>query len=102
MAQKEYVPKIEYIKTNRNHEAILIDNKYIFNFSRIQANQSKIYRCSYYKKSTKCTTFIKIKLDQIMEKYESNHNHNIKETAGVKARAKSEIKDKLANLKKSF
>lgn len=62
MVQKEYDPKIEYIKTNRNHEAILIDNKYIFNFSRIKANQSKLYRCSYYKKSAKCSIFLKIKL----------------------------------------
>ena len=53
MAQKEYDPKIEYIKTNRNHEAILIDNKYIFNFNRIQANQIILYRCSYYKKNRK-------------------------------------------------
>ena len=53
MTQKEYDPKIEYIKTNRNHEAILIDNKYIFNFNRIQANQIIFYRCSYYNKNRK-------------------------------------------------
>lgn len=97
MAQKEYNPKIEYIKTNRNHEAILIDNKYIFNFNRIQ---------EYYigahiiKKIAKCSALIKIKLE--IEKYQSNHYHNIKETAGANARAKSEIKDKIANLKNPF
>ena len=53
MAQKEYDPKIEYIKTNRNHEAVLIDDKYIFNFNRIQANQTILYGCSYYKKNRK-------------------------------------------------
>lgn len=97
MAQKEYDPKIEYIKTNRNHEAILIDNKYIFNFNRIQ---------EYYigahiiKKIAKYSALIKIKLE--IEKYQSNHYHNIKETAGANARAKSEIKDKIANLKNPF
>lgn len=97
MAQKEYNPKIEYIKTNRNHEAILIDNKYIFNFNRIQ---------EYYigahiiKKIAKYSALIKIKLE--IEKYQSNHYHNIKETAGANARAKSEIKDKIANLKNPF
>ena len=100
MAQKEYNPKIEYIKTNRNHEAILIDNKYIFNFNRIQDNQTILYRCSYYKKIAKCSALIKIKLE--IEKYQSNHYHNIKETAGANARAKSEIKDKIANLKNPF
>ena len=97
MTQKEYDPKIEYIKTNRNHEAILIDNKYIFNFNRIQ---------EYYigahiiKKIAKYSALIKIKLE--IEKYQSNHYHNIKETAGANARAKSEIKDKIANLKNPF
>ena len=47
MAQIDQEPKIEYIKSNRNKEALLIDDKYIFNFIRIQKNKSKLYRCSY-------------------------------------------------------
>ena len=43
------------------------------------------------KKIAKCSALIKIKLE--IEKYQSNHYHNIKETAGANARAKSEIKD---------
>ena len=52
------------------------------------------------KKIAKCSALIKIKLE--IEKYQSNHYHNIKETAGANARAKSEIKDKIANLKNPF
>ena len=87
--------KIEYIKYNRNKEALLIDDKYIFNFSRIQKNKSKLYRCSYYKKSSKCSAYIKFKLENTIEDYDPKHNHNIEEITGARARAKSEIKNKI-------
>jgi hypothetical protein len=93
MAQNDQEPKIEYIKSNLNKEELFIDDKYIFNFSRIKKNKSKLYRCSYYKKSSKCSAYIKNKLDNTIEDYHPKHNHNIEEIAG--ARAKSEIKNKI-------
>ena len=85
MAQIDQEPKIIYIKTNRNKEALLIDDKLIFNFSLIQKNKSKLYRFSYYKKSLKCSAYIKIKLDNTIEDYAPKHNYNIEEIAGPRA-----------------
>ena len=102
MEKNDLEQKIEYIKTSRNKDANLIDNKYIFNFSRIQANKSMLYRCSYYKKSSKCGAFIIIKTDNSIEEYEPKHYHKVEEIAGARARAKSEIKEKIDKIGNPF
>ena len=61
-----------------------------------------MYRCSYYKKSAKCSAYIKIKLDNTIEDYDSKHNHNVEEIAGARARVKSEIKNKIELIHNPF
>lgn len=95
-------PHIDYITSNRDKEGLVIDNKYIYNFIRKDKNNSKLYRCTYYKKNNKCKSFIKIKENKAVLEYDGNHNHEISDKSAPKARTKSLIKSEIKNKKKPF
>jgi len=54
---------------------IIIDRKYKFNFSYKKVNNSKIYKCIYYKTVYKCKSFIILNDNNNIIKNYINHNH---------------------------
>ena len=51
---------IEFISSTRNKEQIILDKKYIYNYSHTDKEDNKIFKCSYYKTDNKCSSFIKL------------------------------------------
>ena len=91
-------PKIEFIKSNRNKEQIVVDNKYLYNFYSSDKKGNKSYRCTSYKTINKCKSTIKLNSSNKIISYDHEHNHIISEKKAPRAKAKSEIKNKLQNL----
>jgi len=46
--------KIEFSETNEGKEQVIINRKFIFNFSTLKKNNSKVYRCTEYRTKNKC------------------------------------------------
>jgi len=67
--------EIELSETNRGKKQIIIGKKYIFNFLYLKRDNSKVYRCTEYKTSRKCNSFIVLNDNDKVLKYKSNHNH---------------------------
>ncbi|KAL6612924.1 hypothetical protein U3516DRAFT_751116 [Neocallimastix sp. 'constans'] len=45
--------KIEFSETNEGKEQVIINRKFIFNFSTLKKNNSKVYRCTEYRTKNK-------------------------------------------------
>lgn len=86
-------PKIEFIKSSRNKEQIILDNKYIYNFASEDKKGNKNYKCNYYKTVNKCSSSIKLNKEKNIVKYEDYHNHEVNIIKASAAKAKSEIKN---------
>ena len=49
---------LEISETNRGRKQIIINRNYKFNFSKNKKDNTKVYRCTEYKKINKCKSFI--------------------------------------------
>ncbi|KAL6604342.1 hypothetical protein U3516DRAFT_758849 [Neocallimastix sp. 'constans'] len=75
--------KIEKSETNRGKKQIIINRKYKFNFSIEKKDNSKVYRCTKYRISNKCKSFIILNDKMEILEYETSKSvvkHKIKET----------------------
>jgi len=70
---------IDLSESNKGKEQIIINNKYKFNFSYIRKDNSKVYKCTEYKKINKCKSFIILNDKKEILKYDSSRNHPEKE-----------------------
>ena len=61
-------------ESNKGKEQIIINKKYKFNFSYIRKNNSKVYKCTEYKKINKYKSFIILNDKKEILKYDSSHN----------------------------
>ena len=83
---------IEFISSTRNKEQIILDKKYIYNYSHTDKKDNKIYKCSYYKTDNKCSSYIKLNRNRNITEFKDYHNHNISNKKAPRAKARSEIK----------
>ena len=100
--EKEEEPKFEFITSSKNKHQIILEHKHIYNFFNKDKKDNQTFRCTYYKKANKCSSFIKIDKDKNIIEYSKYHNHNISEKESPKAKVKSEIKDKIAHIDNPF
>ncbi|KAG4104916.1 hypothetical protein H8356DRAFT_1418900 [Neocallimastix lanati (nom. inval.)] len=70
---------IDVSESNKGKEQVIINKKYKFNFSYIRKDNSKVYKCTKYKKINKCKSFIILNDKKEILKYDSSHNHPEKE-----------------------
>ena len=87
-------PKIDFIKSSRNKDQLILNDKYIYYFISEDKKGNKTFKCSLYKTINKCSSYIKLDKDNNIVKYESYHNHEISTMKASAAKAKSEIKKK--------
>jgi len=62
-------------ESNKGEEQIIINKQYKFNFSHIRKDNSRVYKCTEYKKKNKCKSFIILNNEKEILKYDSSHNH---------------------------
>ncbi|ORY08557.1 hypothetical protein LY90DRAFT_519002 [Neocallimastix californiae] len=62
-------------ESNKGEEQIIINKQYKFNFSHSRKDNSRVYKCTEYKKNNKCKSFIILNNEKEILKYESLHNH---------------------------
>jgi len=84
---------IDVSESNKGKEQIIINKKYKFNFSYIRKDNSKVYKCTEYKKINKCKSFIILNDKKEILKYDSSHNHPEKEYDVSLSIMKHKIKD---------
>ena len=53
-------PKLEFIKSNRNKDQLVVDNKYLYNFYCSDKKGNKSYRCTSYKTINKYKSTLKL------------------------------------------
>ncbi|ORX66089.1 hypothetical protein BCR32DRAFT_250539 [Anaeromyces robustus] len=87
--------KIEISETNRGKEQIIINKKYKYNFSTLKKDNTKVYRCTEYRTSNKCKSFIILNNNKEVLKYESSHNHLEKEFSTSISITKHKIKNEI-------
>ena len=80
------------VKSNREEDAYIQDNEYYFLFEREMKDGCKLFRCKYYRKNSKCHTYLKIKNNSITEK-SIIHNHSPNEKECSKIIIKTNIKN---------
>ncbi|KAG4100397.1 hypothetical protein H8356DRAFT_1422877 [Neocallimastix lanati (nom. inval.)] len=78
---------------NKGKEQIIINKKYKFNFSYKRKDNSKMYKCTEYKKINKCKSFIILNDKKEILKYNSSHNHPKNEYDVSLSIIKHKIKD---------
>ncbi len=91
----EEKPKIEISETNRGKEQIIVEKTYKYNFSTLKKDNSKVYRCTEYRTSNKCKSFIILNDKKEILKYEGLHNHLEKEKKVAISITKHKIKNKI-------
>ncbi|ORY10829.1 hypothetical protein LY90DRAFT_518615 [Neocallimastix californiae] len=84
---------IDISESNKGKEQIIINKKYKFNFSYIRKDNSKVYKCTKYKKINKCKSFIILNDKKEILKYDSSHNHPEQEYDVSLSIMKHKIKD---------
>ncbi|KAL6623829.1 hypothetical protein U3516DRAFT_795393 [Neocallimastix sp. 'constans'] len=86
---------IDISESNKGKEQIIINKKkYKFNFSYVRKRyNSKVYKCTEYKKINKCKSFIILNDKKEILKYDSSHNHPEKEYDVSLSIMKHKIKD---------
>ncbi|KAG4100719.1 hypothetical protein H8356DRAFT_1385262 [Neocallimastix lanati (nom. inval.)] len=85
--------RIEKSEINRVKKQIIINRKYIFNFSNGKKDNSKVCRCTEYRTSNKCKSFIILNDKMEILEYEGLHNHLEKEYEASKSIVKHKIKE---------
>ncbi len=86
--EKEEEPKFEFITSSKNKPQIILENKHIYNFFNKDKKDNQTFRCTYYKKANKCSSFIKIDKDKNIIEHSKNHNHSFSEKDAPKAKVK--------------
>ncbi|ORY25144.1 hypothetical protein LY90DRAFT_514304 [Neocallimastix californiae] len=82
-------------ESNKGEEQIIINKQYKFNFSHSRKDNSKVYKCTEYKKNNKCKSFIILNNEKEILKYESLHNHPGNEYSVSLSVMKHKIKDEI-------
>ncbi|KAG4101271.1 hypothetical protein H8356DRAFT_1344699 [Neocallimastix lanati (nom. inval.)] len=81
--------------SNKGEEQIIINKQYKFNFSHSRKDNSRVYKCTEYKKNNKCKSFIILNNEKEILKYESLHNHPGNEYSVSLSVMKHKIKDEI-------
>jgi len=89
-------------ESNKGEEQIIINNQYKFNISHIRKDNSKVYKCTEYKKKNKCNSFIILSNDKKVLKYDSSHNHPENEYSVSLSIMKHKIKDEIKKYSNPF
>ncbi|KAL6602142.1 hypothetical protein U3516DRAFT_831216 [Neocallimastix sp. 'constans'] len=84
---------IDISESNKGKEQIIINKKYKFNFSYKRKDNSKLYKCTEYKKINKCKSFIILNDKKEILKYNILHNHPENEYDVSLSIMKHKIKD---------
>ncbi|ORY08504.1 hypothetical protein LY90DRAFT_519021 [Neocallimastix californiae] len=82
-------------ESNKGEEQIIINKQYEFNFSHSRKDNSRVYKCTEYKKNNKCKSFIILNNEKEILKYESLHNHPGNEYSVSLSVMKHKIKDEI-------
>ncbi|ORY77428.1 hypothetical protein LY90DRAFT_501310 [Neocallimastix californiae] len=82
-------------ESNKGEEQIIINKQYKFNFSHSRKDNSRVYKCTEYKKNNKCKSFIILNNEKEILKYESLHNHPGNEYTVSLSVMKHKIKDEI-------
>ncbi|KAG4081954.1 hypothetical protein H8356DRAFT_1438137 [Neocallimastix lanati (nom. inval.)] len=82
-------------ESNKGEEQIIINKQYKFNFSHSRKDNSRVYKCTEYKKNNKCKSFIILNNGKEILKYESLHNHPGNEYSVSLSVMKHKIKDEI-------
>ncbi|KAG4096233.1 hypothetical protein H8356DRAFT_1309712 [Neocallimastix lanati (nom. inval.)] len=82
-------------ESNKGEEQIIINKQYKFNFSHSRKDNSRVYKCTEYKKNNKCKSFIILNNEKEILKYESLHNHPGNEYSVSLSVMKHKIKDEI-------
>jgi len=90
---------LEISETNRGRKQIIINRNYKFNFSKNKKDNTKVYRCTEYKKINKCKSFIILNDKNEIVKYENLHNHLEKEYDASLSLTKYKIKKEIRKSK---
>ncbi|KAG4083009.1 hypothetical protein H8356DRAFT_1383049 [Neocallimastix lanati (nom. inval.)] len=72
-----------------------INRKFKYNFSKLNKDNTKIYRCTEYKTLNKCKSFIILNDNKEVLNYDSSHNHPGNEINASKSLIKHKIKDEI-------
>ncbi|KAG4090794.1 hypothetical protein H8356DRAFT_1430888 [Neocallimastix lanati (nom. inval.)] len=84
---------IDISESIKGKEQIIINKKYKFNFSYKRKDNSKVYKCTEYKKINKCKSFIILNDKKEILKYNSSHIHPENEYDVSLSIMKHKIKD---------
>ncbi|KAG4094152.1 hypothetical protein H8356DRAFT_1311265 [Neocallimastix lanati (nom. inval.)] len=82
-------------ESNKGEEQIIINKQYKFNFSHSRKDNSRVYKCTEYKKNNKCKSFIILNNEKEILKYESLYNHPGNEYSVSLSVMKHKIKDEI-------
>ncbi|KAG4099323.1 hypothetical protein H8356DRAFT_1423725 [Neocallimastix lanati (nom. inval.)] len=82
-------------ESNKGEEQIIINKQYKFNFSHSRIDNSRVYKCTKYKKNNKCKSLIILNNEKEILKYESLHNHPGNEYSVSLSVMKHKIKDEI-------
>ncbi|KAG4099930.1 hypothetical protein H8356DRAFT_1036649 [Neocallimastix lanati (nom. inval.)] len=87
-------------ESNKGEEQIIINKQYKFNFSHSRKDNSRVYKCTEYKKNNKCKSFIILNFiilnnEKEILKYESLHNHPGNEYSVSLSVMRHKIKDEI-------
>ena len=88
-------PTIEFSETQRGKEQLIVNKKYLYNFSHENKDKSKFYRCTEYKTKFKCNSTIILNKDNSILKYNEWHNHPGKKLDASKSILKHKIKNEI-------
>ncbi|KAG4094119.1 hypothetical protein H8356DRAFT_1277387 [Neocallimastix lanati (nom. inval.)] len=83
------------VSITKEKSKLLLIKKYKFNFSYIRKDNSKVYKCTEYKKINKCKSFIILNDKKEILKYDSSHNHPEKEYDVFQSIMKNIINDEI-------
>ena len=91
-------PKLKFIKSNRNKDQLVVNNKYVYNLYSSDKKGNKSYIYTFYKTINKCKSMSKLNSTNHIVAYNQEHNHIISEKKVQRAKAKSEIKKQIQKL----
>ena len=99
---KELNKNCKKIKTNKNEDAYLIDNKYLFRKEReIKKSNSFLFRCIKYREQDQCQSFINVKND-IITNANPKHNHIVDNKKITRYIVREEIKTKIDKMENPY
>eukprot|EP00833_Pecoramyces_ruminatium_P018339 jgi/Orpsp1_1/1192371/evm.model.d7180000092691.1 len=89
-------------ESNKGEEQIIINRQYKFNFSHKRKDNSKVFKCTEYKKKNKCKSFIILSNEKKILEYASSHNHPENEYSVSLSIMKYRIKDEIKKYSNPF